>query len=269
MEKDFIIVRKSLKDNYDIAIYFASINSTINIHLKESDFIKFLIEAIQLINDNSTKFILRIPDDIAPILDEKGFVDLVNISKKTADQKQKIKEEAEVIIYIKDYYVPLQLAENITNATGNFMESLGFELENEDEPVFSSFFKRLKFIFFQTIGNENIEELYSKGKKALELKHVDLPTAEQTEKLASAAEKLVNSLSEAKEGIIRCGALIVIKKTINGETKIIIQQLTSDLILLLDKKPHLIKSLSTMYELLKPYNNDELNNDKEDEALTA
>ena len=113
-----------------------------------------------------------------------------------------------------------------------------------------SFFKRMKFIFSKTVGNEDLEALYNKGRKALEIKHLDLPTAEQTEKLANAAEKLIGSLKEVNEGVVRCGALLVLKKQVNGETKIIIQQLSTEMIILLEKNPNLLFNPNTIYELL-------------------
>ena len=93
----------------------------------------------------------------------------------------------------------------------------GFEMETEDEPIYHSFWKKQKFIFSKEVSPEEIEKLFKKGKRALELKHVELPTAEQTEKLANAAAKVVESLDKFEEGIVRLGSLLVLKKKIDGE----------------------------------------------------
>jgi hypothetical protein len=164
--------------------------------------------------------------------------------------KSKSKPEAEVVIYIPDKEILLTDTEQVTNAAGDFMEALGFELEAEEAPIFGSFFKKVKYIFSKTVGNEDLEMLYRKGKKALELKYVELPTAEQTEKLASAAEKMVNSLEKFEEGVVKLGAVLVIKKKINGESRISVVQLSTEMIILLDKKPQLLQSLNTLYELV-------------------
>lgn len=250
MDNDFIKVSKSSEGtDFTLEIYFSKINSTVKIDLKESDFLKLVLQSATLYNENTTSFKINLSvADINSLIARKQQEELNIISKKLKGTETK--PEVEVIIFIPDEYVPLSDAEKITNACGDFMEALGFELETEDEPVFGSFFKRLKYIFSSTIGEEDLVQLYQRGKKALELKHIDLPTADQTEKLASAAEKLVSSLEGVEEGVIRCGALIVVKKNINGVQKLIIQQLSTEMIIILDKHPKLLFNVNTIYELL-------------------
>jgi len=160
------------------------------------------------------------------------------------------KPKAEVEIYIPDAHVSLRDSENITNACGEFMEALGYELETEDEPIYHSFWKKLKFVFTKQASPEEIDKLFNTGKRALQLKQVELPTAEQTEKLANASAKMVEALDKFEEGIARLGAVLVLKKKVNGETRLIIQQLSQELIQILDEKPQLLKSLQTVYELV-------------------
>jgi len=166
------------------------------------------------------------------------------------DDRNTLRIPAEVEIYIPDKEVSLANAERITNAAGEFMEALGFELETEDEPVFGSFWKRLKFLYKQTIEQETAENIYEQGRKALELKFVELPTAEQTEKLASAAKSITEALKDQEEGAVRLGALLVLKKVVDGKSKVFIFQLSSEIIILLEKQPKLIRSLNTLYEIL-------------------
>lgn len=250
MEGDFIKVKKSQEGkNYFLEVYFATVNSTIQIEMNEADFLQLILNAGSLYNTNTTSFKLQFTEnDITDLITQKRkseIIDFINTLKVS-----ETKPEAEVIIYIPDEFVSLNDSEYITNACGEFMEALGFELQTEDEPVFGSFFKKLKFIFSSTIGEEDLINLYERGKKALELKHIELPTADQTEKLATAAEKLVKSLDAVDEGVIRCGGLIVVKKNIDNKPKIIIQQLSTEMILILDKHPKLIFNPTTMYELL-------------------
>lgn len=250
MDKDFIKVsRESLGDGYILEVYFSSVNSTIKIEMSEADFLKLILESGKLYNDNTKSFKLNFSeDDINDLIAKKRTVEIETFVEKINPPQQK--PQADVIIFVSDHYISLSETESITNACGDFMEALGFELETEDEPVFGSFFKKLKYIFSSTIGDEDLVKLYERGKKALELKHIELPTAEQTEKLATAAEKLVKSLDGVEEGVIRCGGLIVVKKNIDGKSKLIIQQLSTELIILLDKKPQLLFNVNTIYELL-------------------
>jgi 3-isopropylmalate dehydrogenase len=174
-----------------------------------------------------------------------------NINRTSVDLKAaRVNPNEEVVIYLPENDIPLFVCEEITIAAAEFLESLGYELETEDDPVFSSFFKKLKFVFTKKITEKELEKLYDHGKKALELKHIELPTAEQTDKLATAAERLINSLGNVQEGVVRCGVFIVLKKVVNGETRIIVQQLTQEMIVILDKRPDLVFNLNTIYELL-------------------
>lgn len=250
MDKDFIKVSKGSHENdYAIEIYFSKINSTIKIDLKESDFLNFLLESAKLYNGYTKSTKLNFSEShIDDLIAKKQIEELRNISQEF--RMLESRPEVEVVIFIADNDVPLQNAEMITNSCGDFMEAMGFELETEDEPIYGSFFKKLKYFFSSTIGEEDLVKIYEKGRKALELKYVELPTAEQTEKLSNAAEKMVNSLNCVEEGVIRCGALIVLKKTIKGKPVLIIQQLSTEMILILDKHPKLLFNVNTVYELL-------------------
>jgi hypothetical protein len=173
-----------------------------------------------------------------------------------------ISHREQVFIYLLGKNIPLFEAEKLTNACCEFMEALGYELEQKDEPVYKSFLQKIWFVLKKGAksSRKEIVDDFSKGKKALELKYVELPTADQTEKLANSALKIVELLKDQEEGIVRLGALLVLKKMINGESKIIIQQLNFELITILDKNPQLLQNLQSVYNLIT-------NNLKEKERL--
>ena len=158
----------------------------------------------------------------------------------------------QVYIYLPAEEIPLLLTEDLTTACGEFMEALGYELEHENEPIYGSFLQNMWFKIKSgtKATKDEIAEDFGKGKKALELKYVELPTAEQTEKLANSALKIVELLKEQDEGVVRLGALLVLKKSVDGKSKVIIQQLNYDLINILDKSPQLLQNLQTVYELI-------------------
>ena len=82
------------------------------------------------------------------------------------------------------------------------------------------------------------------------MKYVELPAAEQTEKLANAAKSLIESMQGFNDAVARLGALLVLKRTVDGEPKVMIQQLSAELIAILDEKPQLLRSPQTIYELI-------------------
>lgn len=176
---------------------------------------------------------------------EHGYL----MQRQSDENSQKEVKVSFVYIYIPQK-VELFQSQEITEVCAEFMEALGFNLEAKADPVFKSFWTKLKFVFKKHITAEELDAIFTKGKKALELKHIDMPTAEQTEKLALASERLVRSLDKFDEGVARCGAIIVLKIKKNGKSNIIIQQLNHDLIKFFDEKPQLLYSIQTTYELI-------------------
>ncbi|TVT38610.1 hypothetical protein FNT36_20745 [Hymenobacter setariae] len=156
---------------------------------------------------------------------------------------------AEVFIGLPQEHIDLFTIERIQNATGEFMEALGFELETQDEPVFGSFFQRLQYLLKGEV-KEEINELYSKGKVALETQFVSVPSAEATSKLAGAAASLITALTGIDEAAIRLGAILVVKVSRDGVPLILAETVSPELALLLDKNPQLLKNPSVVFDLI-------------------
>lgn len=159
------------------------------------------------------------------------------------------KVEADVFIGLPQEEIDLFTIERIQNATGDFMEAMGFELETQDEPVFGSFFQRLKYLLKGEVKQE-ASEIYQKGKVALEAKFIDLPSAEATDKLASAAAGLITSLSGVSDAAIRCGSILLVKVTKDGVPKIVTETVSPELAALLNKNPALLQNPSIVFDLI-------------------
>jgi hypothetical protein len=157
---------------------------------------------------------------------------------------------SEVIIYIPEK-PSLFEQENIVNACGEFMEALGYEMKTEDEPIYNSFWQKIKFIFKRNITEEDVNGLFDKGKKALELKYVELPTAEQTEKLANATEKILNSIAKFDNCTIRLGSLLIVKRMVGTESVLKIHQLSLEEIKYLEENNSIIKDVDPLTQLSK------------------
>jgi hypothetical protein len=158
-------------------------------------------------------------------------------------------ESEDVVIYISDQEVPLHLQEKITNAAGNFMEALGYELEALEEPIFGSFWQKFSFLK-KHVTEAKIDDAIEKGKKALELKHVDLPTAEQTLKLAEASKAVMEALKETEEGVVKLGALLIIKKQVDGRPNTLVIELPFHIKQLFDEKPQLLMNIETTWQIV-------------------
>jgi hypothetical protein len=258
---DNIKIKRSPSGRFFILdIYFHKINSTISIELPQKETLEFLATMMKVVIDEEKVDLLSVSlleDDISGLYFQlhklrQRFKEIYDVAASAV--------ESYLIVYIKDRQHSLITGEQLVNAGGDLMESLGFTIAGRGEPVYGSFFQKVKYVFSGTIGTEDLEKLYFKGKKALELKYVDLPTAEQTEKLANAADKLVSTLQNVEEGVVRCGALIVLKGHFNGKPRLIIQQLSTEMILILERSPNIIYNLNTVYELITGDARDPFNN---------
>lgn len=249
---DYIKIKRGTSGKFFILdIYFHTVDATISIQLPQKEIMEFLAMMMKVVIDDETEELLS-----TNLLESNSAANLFRQIELLRSKFQKMYNqttsvvESCVIVYIKDRERSLLAGEQLVNASGDLMEALGFTIAGWSEPVYGSFFQKMKYVFSNTIGTEDLEKLYFEGKKALELRFVDLPTAEQTEKLAAAAEKLVSTLKDVEEGVVRCGALIVLKGFFNGKPRLIIQQLNTEMILILDRSPNLIYNLNTVYELI-------------------
>jgi hypothetical protein len=160
------------------------------------------------------------------------------------------KQVVEVSIYIPGNINVLE-GERITNASGDFMEALGFELKTEDEPILNSFWQKLKFVFKKNVTAEELEQVFTKGKRALEFKYLEIPAAERTAKLAAAAASLLPMLNEYPELAIRLGALIIVKRMVTGRPALLIHQLTIEQEAFIEQHPSLLYQPQELFSFIE------------------
>ncbi|NMH26494.1 hypothetical protein [Flavobacterium silvaticum] len=162
-----------------------------------------------------------------------------------------IDQSTDVYIALPQKKISLQTIEGIQNACGDLMDALGFELEQKEEPVIGSFFQRLKFLFTSPKTKREAQDIYDKGKFALELAYLNMPNAEITEKLALASSNMMAQLEHVDEGVIRLGAIILVKyKTDVGNSRIIINTLSPQLTALFDSSPQLMNDPTTVFKMI-------------------
>jgi len=173
-----------------------------------------------------------------------------------------------VVIWIPDEKIPLLVTENIVKACDEFMEELGFELKSQDEPVLGSFWKKLLYKYKGSGAEDELKKTYSKGKKALEAKYLNLPSAEVTEKLANATSKLIEATKSVEEIVLRLGGILFVKTQKNGKSLIIAETISPELAAKLDANPHLLKDPNQIFDLLSQgKKNVELEQGESDAAL--
>ncbi len=136
-----------------------------------------------------------------------------------------------------------------------FMEALGFSLKSENEPIFESWLKRLRFLSSKALTLEDVDRLFEKGKQALELKHVDAPIADNTLKLTEAATNLLNLMKETDSSFLRLGGLVGYRDSLDTAGRINIIQLTSDQVKMLDRSSTVFKTIQELNKWMDTYNN--------------
>lgn len=188
-------------------------------------------------------------DELTMLLHEAG-INEGKIESEPFDSLKGIEKQSELNIYIPSI-INLTTQEFIVNACGEFMEAMGFEVNAEQEPIYNSFWKRIQFVLKRNISEQDLDRVFRKGKQALEQKLVDSPIADQTEKYAAAAQKLIQALETVDNAAIRAGALLIFKETVAGTPFLYIHQLTSDQIYALETQPALIKNVATLNEWIK------------------
>jgi hypothetical protein len=157
---------------------------------------------------------------------------------------------ADVFIGIPQEHLSLFDIEAIQNATGDVMEAFGYEMESKDEPVYGSFFQRLKYLFRGEVVEAEAGDLYTKGKKALEAQLLNKPTAEVTEKQADAVAKLIVALAPIDEAVLRLGTLMIVKIQRNGIPVIAVETLSPKLAAMMDANPRFLENPRLVFEML-------------------
>lgn len=159
--------------------------------------------------------------------------------------------ETELYIGIPQKEIDIFTTEHIQNACGEFMEALGFELKTKNEPVYGSFYQQLKFWMKKEKTQKELDDIFQKGKLALETKYLNVPTAEASAKLAEAASKVIESLANIDDAAIRLGAIVIVKTKKEGKSILLVETVSPTLANTLDSMPNILTNPSAVYELLK------------------
>lgn len=165
-------------------------------------------------------------------------------------QNQKpITEQAEGHLFIDTESI--KQAESIFDAYAAFAEALGFTITEEGTFKKGSWIKKgIKMVqdFFK---KEEVKEIYQKGKRSLELAHIEKVQAEIDGLKVGAAAQLLASVKDTTNIALKLGSIVLIKAVTNGQEQTLIFDLTDEQRQNLEKNGFL---LNQPYELLKYLN---------------
>ncbi len=152
-----------------------------------------------------------------------------------------ISERAILEVSIADKEILLLVQEHILNAAGQLMEAMGYELEAEEEPKYGSFFQQLRYKLSELITPEDVSKLAEEAKEGLRAQ-INKTPIQATATLTSATAELITSLEKVDNAAIRLGTLIVVKTTIDGVTKVRIEDISITLAHKLRDEPTFLES---------------------------
>ncbi|WP_421774718.1 bactofilin family protein [Gracilimonas sp.] len=138
-------------------------------------------------------------------------------------------------------------AEEIKSTCENFMKELGFELEIFDEPVLDSFYQKLTYVRKSSDTEDNIRDLYKKGKECIETSLLNKGNSDANSALQNAADELVQFLKQFDEFAITLGDIVLVQQVEDDVQSIAVEMVPEQLHSALKKDAELVSSPARVY----------------------
>ena len=132
------------------------------------------------------------------------------------------------------------LAQNVFQAYLHFAGYVGFEVEDKGEFAKGSWIRKGIELFSQAKGSDEVQEIYEKGRKAIELASIEKMQSEVNKNNAEAAAAFLNSVKDVPQAATRIGSLIILKIRIDGEPQVITTVLTTEQLIVIERQPSLM-----------------------------
>lgn len=143
-----------------------------------------------------------------------------------------------------------ETAELVFLAYISFVRSLGFEFTDEGEFFKGSWIRKGIKFFTDVRDSEEVNDLYEKGRKAIELASIEILQSEVNKNNAEAAAAFLNSVKDIPQAATRIGSLIVLKVQVNGEPQVITTVLTTEQLLVVESNPLLMTKPEELLSLI-------------------
>ncbi|WP_206618024.1 type I restriction endonuclease subunit R [Hahella sp. KA22] len=143
------------------------------------------------------------------------------------------------------------IAQNAFEKYKAFVWSCGMALSDEGEFYQGSWIRKGIKLIQRAYNSEEAQQTLMKAQKAIELANIEKVQSEVNKNNSEAAAALINSLKDISQAATLIGSLVIIKLTINGESQVISQLLTTEQLLVLEKNPTLLNQPAKLLEQLK------------------
>ena len=131
-----------------------------------------------------------------------------------------------------------------------FAQSMGFGFIQDGEFVKGSWIRRNIQMLLRVFQSKEAREIFDKGKKAIELAHLEKTQSEVNKNNAEAAASFIKAIESIPNVASIFGSLVVVKATIDGTTQLITRVLSSNELIALEKQPELINNPLLLMERL-------------------
>ena len=207
---------------------------------------RFIASFIRRNKDLGEFFIRETQDSLNQLCDD--FERTLKIKDYPQNEQQSIAAEASAEFILRhtgymfldsDNYIQ---AENTFIAYKNFAKILGFDFISLGEFQQGSWIRKGIQLTKKAANSQEAQELIDKGKKALELAHLEKVQSEVTKNNSEAAKALMDAVKEFPNAAIKMDSLIIIKTTVDNIPNVVILKLTMEQVIKLDKNPEIMNN---------------------------
>jgi len=156
--------------------------------------------------------------------------------RKESEGVQKLRVSGYLYLDTDDF----DLAQNVFQAYLDFAGYVGFEVEDKGEFSKGSWIRKGIELITQAKNSDEAQELYDKGRKAIELASIEKLQSEVNKNNAEAAAAFLNSVKDVPQAATRIGSLIILKIRVDGEPQVITTVLTTEQLIVIEKDPVLM-----------------------------
>ncbi|MBU3004275.1 DEAD/DEAH box helicase family protein [Paraglaciecola arctica] len=128
----------------------------------------------------------------------------------------------------------------VVEAYTQFAKSIGFSVVNNGEFVKGSWWRKGIELLTRAKNSSEAQELFEKGKKAIELATIEKLQSEVNKNNAEAAAAFLNSTKDISDVAAQFGSLLLVKTTKDGVAKVSTTVLTTEQLLLVENTPALM-----------------------------
>jgi hypothetical protein len=139
---------------------------------------------------------------------------------------------------------------NVLERVDQLVQILGYGDHIDEINEQGSWFRTFTSKVRSQISQDEVQAIYGQAERALEIAHLDLRQAELDVQTADAVMKLVRSLDDVSNAVIRVGSLLIVKQSSPTGPTIVARTLSQVEIRAMEQYPEIIRQPNNVLEEL-------------------